>query len=494
MSRWEWRTFAIEFDNVDALGPATGDAEDSDELYFLSPTAENVKVRSGVLDIKVRREVDNVGLERWEPLVKEPFPLQRASVAMAFENLRQPVPGLSREAYTLDQFLSEAIAPAAAIRVVPVHKRRTRYTILGCAAEHSEFTVDGRATRTLAVEGEDPVAVWAAVKALGLSGRLNTSVLDGLARLVVDEQPRYAVIDCGTNSIKFLVGERRPDGSWTSIVDRAEITRLGEGMTETGAISAEAIERAAAAVKAMADEARLVHARAVAAVGTAWMRIAANADDVVRAIEAASGIEIQLVSGEEESRLAYLAARAGLGAFSGPVVVVDTGGGSTQFTFGDGDGVGQRFSVDVGAVRYTERFGLANSVPQDVLQQAMAAIAADLDRLDSQPAPEALVGMGGAITNLTAVSLGLAQYDPARVQGAVLQRAEIDRQIELYRTQDADDRRAIVGLQANRAEVILAGACIVRTIMEKLHQGALTVSDRGLRHGVLVDRFATTPD
>jgi exopolyphosphatase/guanosine-5'-triphosphate,3'-diphosphate pyrophosphatase len=98
--------------------------------------------------------------------------------------------------------------------------------------------------------------------------------------------------------------------------------------------------------------------------------------------------------------------------------------------------------------------------------------------------------MGGAITNITAVKHQLAQYDPNRVQGTVLDRAEIDRQIELYRTRNAEARRTIVGLQPKRAEVILAGACIVRTIMEKLGKDTLTVSDRGLRHGVLAERFS----
>jgi hypothetical protein len=99
--------------------------------------------------------------------------------------------------------------------------------------------------------------------------------------------------------------------------------------------------------------------------------------------------------------------------------------------------------------------------------------------------------MGGAVTNITAVKHGLATYDPSVVQGTVLDRAEIDRQIELYRSRDADARRAIVGLQPKRAEVILAGACIVRTVMEKLGKDRLTVSDRGLRHGVLAERFSS---
>ena len=97
--------------------------------------------------------------------------------------------------------------------------------------------------------------------------------------------------------------------------------------------------------------------------------------------------------------------------------------------------------------------------------------------------------MGGAVTNIAAVAHHLATYDPEVVQGTVLDMAEIDRQIELYRTRDALARRTIVGLQPKRAEVILAGACIVRTVMEKLGQRSLTVSDRSLRHGVLAERF-----
>jgi exopolyphosphatase/guanosine-5'-triphosphate,3'-diphosphate pyrophosphatase len=172
------------------------------------------------------------------------------------------------------------------------------------------------------------------------------------------------------------------------------------------------------------------------------------------------------------------------------MVIFDTGGGSSQFTFGHDSSVDERFSVDVGAVRYTERFGLDRVVAEDTLRAALAAIAVDLSRLDGRSPPDALAAMGGAVTNLAAVRHGLARYDPDIVQGTVLDRAEIDRQIELYRTQDADARRRIVGLQPKRAEVILAGACIVRTVMDKLGKSQLTVSDRGLRHGVLAERFA----
>ena len=156
---------------------------------------------------------------------------------------------------------------------------------------------------------------------------------------------------------------------------------------------------------------------------------------------------------------------------------------------GQGARVDEQFSVEVGAVRYTERFGLAGVVAPDVLRGALAAIAADLSRIEGRPPPDALVAMGGAVTNIAAVKHGLSRYDPNVVQGTALDRAEIDRQIEMYRSRDAAERRSIVGLQPKRADVILAGACIVKTVMDKLGQGSLIVSDRGLRHGVLVERF-----
>lgn len=301
--------------------------------------------------------------------------------------------------------------------------------------------------------------------------------------------PRFAIIDAGTNSIKFHIGERAPDGGWHAVVDRAEVTRMGEGFGQDRVITAAAQERAVLAIQGMVEEARRHQVQAIAAVGTAGLRIASNGPDVVATIAARTGVQIEVISGEEEGRLAYLGARSGLGVFAGSLVVFDTGGGSSQFTFGHDTTVDERFSVEVGAVKYTERFHLDQVTSVESLASALQAIAADLSRLDNRPVPDQLVAMGGVVTNLTAVKHRLATYDPAVVQGTVLDRAEIDRQIELYRAQDAATRRSIVGLQAKREEVILAGACIVRTVMEKLGKQSFTVSDRGLRHGLLAERF-----
>ncbi|MGS3143417.1 hypothetical protein ACB274_12605 [Aeromonas sanarellii] len=489
--RWEWRSFGRRFgaaeERLARLAPSG--VQESDEIYLLSGAGENVKVRDALMDIKVLREVNADGLEQWTPVMKAGFPLPGVEAVKVLEALRLPVPTSVRESYTLDEFIGQFAAPGGSVRAVRVHKRRVRYTVDGCMAELSEVVADGKSTRTLAVESEDAAGVMRAVRGLGLEGYTNTSYPRGLAALIDDVNERYAVIDAGTNSIKFHVGERSIDGKWRTVVDRAEMTRLGEGLSQGGRIIEAAIERTIAAIASMVGEANQHGVRAIAAVGTAGLRIASNGGDVVDAIRARTGIHIEVISGEEESRMAYLAAKAGLGLNRGSLVVFDTGGGSSQFTFGHDAVVDTRFSVNVGAVSYTERFGLDRAVSPEVLREVMAAISADLSRLDGHLVPDALAGMGGAVTNITAVMHRLATYDPVVVQGSIVDRGELDRQIELYRSRDADARRAIVGLQPKRAEVILAGACVVRTIMEKLGKDSFTVSDRGLRHGVLAERF-----
>jgi exopolyphosphatase/guanosine-5'-triphosphate,3'-diphosphate pyrophosphatase len=487
--RWEWRTFgAPQAAEADLEARAAGAPEESEELYLLSAADGNVKVRDGLMDVKVLREVDADGLERWEPVMKARFPLPAADARRVLDVLGLSTAVLDRDAYTLEEFLAE-LEGSTSVRPVRIRKRRTRLPLGGCMAEVADVSAEGRAARTVAVESPDPDAVIASVRDVGLGGYLNTSYPRGLTDLLEGVPARYAVIDVGTNSVKFHLGERGSDGRWRTLVDRAEVTRLGEDLQRNGIISPEPLARTVDAIAGMVEEARRDRARAIAAVGTAGLRAAGNREDVIEAVRARTGVTVEVIPGEEESRLAYLAVRGGLGSIDGSLVVFDTGGGSTQFTFGRGPAVQERFSLEVGAVRYTERFGLDDAVGPEVLREALAAISGDLGRIEGRSPPDALVAMGGAVTNLVAVKLALPTYDPDLVQGAVLDRSEVDRQIELYRTRDSAARRELVGLQPARAPVILAGACIVRTIMDMLGQEALTVSDRGLRHGLLVERF-----
>jgi exopolyphosphatase/guanosine-5'-triphosphate,3'-diphosphate pyrophosphatase len=488
--RWEWRSFGSFFGVAEQRIRRFPQSEpkESDEIYFLSD-GDNVKVRDGLMDIKVLKEVNEDGLEQWAPVMKAKFPLSEDDLARVFSALRVDAVAPLRHASTLDALIDTFDSEVGGVRVVQVHKRRVRYTMDGCMAELSDITANGQAVRTLAVESEDAEAILRVVDSLGLSGYTNTNFRRGLAAIIDHKPERYAVIDVGTNSVKFHLGSRDGKGHWSTLSDRAELTKLGEGLADTGRIGDAPLLRTAEAIAAMAAEARGNDARAIAAVGTAGLRMASNSDDVIAAVEKRARVRIEIVSGEDEARLAYVAATTALGPVHGSIAVFDTGGGSSQFTFGRHAHIDERFSVNVGAARYTERFGLQDAVSEDVLREARAQIAAELDRLDGRPPPEMLVGMGGAVTNMTAVSLGLEVYDPAVVQGAVVSADEIERQIEIYRSSDANARRAIAGLQPNRAEVILAGALIVETVMTKLGARSLTVSDRGLRHGVLAERF-----
>jgi exopolyphosphatase/guanosine-5'-triphosphate,3'-diphosphate pyrophosphatase len=239
----------------------------------------------------------------------------------------------------------------------------------------------------------------------------------------------------------------------------------------------------------MLAEAERNGVEAITAVGTAGLRAATNASELADR----AGVIVEVISGQEEARLAYRAATAELESGTGSLAVFDTGGGSSQFSFGRADRVDERFSVSVGAVRFTERYGLDGATSVKRLEDALAQIAGELVVLAGRPRPELVIGMGGAITNLAAVRHGLLDYDPEVVHGTTLDRNEIDRQIELYRRLDRRQRQAIDGLQPARADVILAGACIVRVVLTILGADALTVCDRGLRHGLLAERFALEP-
>ena len=490
--RWEWRTFGDSFGDAEgrlaAMEPTHVDV--SDELYILSSRVEaSVKVRGGQLDVKRLEEVSDDGLEQWKPVAKAEFPIAAADVVTLLGALDVTVAALDRERYDPDRLLEEVVDPRDDLFAVPVSKRRVHYLLDGCMAELTDVRSGSRTTRTIAVENEDPAVVRWTVETLGLGSRPNVSFPRGLALLVGFGARRHAVIDVGTNSVKFVLGERSADGSWTDLVDRSEVTRLGQGLASSDRLDPEAIERTTDAIADMVDEARSHGVEEVAAAGTAWMRVADNTDELVSAVLERSGLRIEMVDGEEEARLSYLAAIAGLDPVEGSLVVFETGGGSTQFTFGHGDIIGDRFSVDVGAVRVTEHFGLANAVDEERIAAVLDAVAGDLASLDGRPTPDALVGMGGALTNLAAVKHELATYDRKVVQGTVLGVTELERQIELYRTRNAEERRAIVGLQPKRADIILAGACIVRTVLAKLGSTSLVVSDRGLRHQLLLERF-----
>jgi exopolyphosphatase / guanosine-5'-triphosphate,3'-diphosphate pyrophosphatase len=184
--RWEWRTFGDNFDGANNPFAAYkgGDSKGSDEVYFLSPvTSENVKVRDGLMDIKMFQHANADGLEQWKPILKHGFPLPADNVRTVCEILGITVPQLERSEYTQQEFIDELMKPAG-VRAVQVHKDRTRYTVEGCMAEVADVTADGKKTTTIALELEDAAQVIATVRKLGLDRYENISYPKGLKRLV----------------------------------------------------------------------------------------------------------------------------------------------------------------------------------------------------------------------------------------------------------------------------------------------------------------------
>ncbi|HQE04437.1 MAG TPA: Ppx/GppA phosphatase family protein [Bacillota bacterium] len=302
---------------------------------------------------------------------------------------------------------------------------------------------------------------------------------------------RKAVIDIGTNSIKLYVAELGPDGSLATVIDKNNIARLGEGMDEERTLQQEAIRRNAEAVAEFADLAKSNGAGEIVAVGTMALRTAKNAKDFIDAVRDLSGIEVRVIPGEEEAEFAYLAVLSGIGASVERLAVCDVGGGSTEFIFGGQAGIDRRFSINLGAVKVSADY-LSSDPPSS--KEVEDAISYVLDVLkengvnDNMPVDK-LVGIGGTITSMGAVKFKMEKYDPDVIQGSILTRDDVDSLIALFRSVPLDERRNIIGLQPKRAEVIIGGACIVRGIMESLGTDELTMSDRGLRHGLMFRLF-----
>ena len=404
--RWEWRSFGDRFDDADELlaGLAADRVQESDEVYFLSLNSDaSVKVRDGLMDVKRLVQVDEQGLELWTPVMKAGFPLSATDAAAVLESLGVAGTALALASYTLDELVGDVIAPDPTLRTVRVHKQRVHHVIDECIVESTELAADGVRATTLAIESPDPALVAALVDRLGVAGRRNVCVARGLKSMVGFGTRRFAVIDVGTNSVKFHLGERRADDSLVTLVDRAEITRLGEGQDVAGVLADAAIARTVEEIVTMVDEASRAGATALVAVGTAGLRRAPNRAVLVDAVHDRVGVAVEVISGDEEGELAYLAATSALPMARGRLLVFDSGGGSTQFSFGRDEHVVERFSLDVGAVRISERFGLASAVPESVLDAALAELASELDRLDGRPQLDAVVAIGGTATNLAAV-------------------------------------------------------------------------------------------
>lgn len=308
---------------------------------------------------------------------------------------------------------------------------------------------------------------------------------------------RVAAIDLGTNTVRLLVGEPGGAGGYRPIFAAQEITRLGQDLLPDRILKPEPVRRTLAALSRFHQAAASRGAARIAVVGTSALREAENRQAFLARARREIGLTVRVVSGEEEARLTLLGVRTALSIGRGRLLLMDIGGGSTEFVLADGPDVLGTASTGLGAVKLTEAH-LRSDPPRPgelaALRDAVAARIASLRRQelarlgrDAPPQSTTFVGTAGTATSLAAIDLALDPYDPERVNGHRLTRQRIEALARHLTALPLVRRRRIPGLEPGRADVIVAGTLVCLGAMDGLGFPAITVSDGGLREGILLD-------
>jgi exopolyphosphatase/guanosine-5'-triphosphate,3'-diphosphate pyrophosphatase len=307
---------------------------------------------------------------------------------------------------------------------------------------------------------------------------------------------RVAAVDCGTNSIRLLVADVPEVGAHTDVLRRMEIVRLGEGVDATGRLSASAIERTRVVLAEYADAVRNMGATAVRMVATSATRDAANRADFEDMVVATLGQRPDVVPGSEEAELSFLGATASLGAAARahgnepprpPFLVVDIGGGSTEFVLGDADGVHAARSVDIGCVRLTERHLHGDPPTAEQIRRAEDDIRAALTDVRAEvPVEQAasLVGLAGSVTTVAALALDLPAYDADTIHGSRIAVADVRSVTADLLSAERARRAAMPVMHPGRVDVIGAGALILRVLMDEFGAPEVVVSEHDILDGI----------
>jgi exopolyphosphatase / guanosine-5'-triphosphate,3'-diphosphate pyrophosphatase len=309
---------------------------------------------------------------------------------------------------------------------------------------------------------------------------------------------RVAAIDCGTNSLRLLIADVDvARGTLTDIERRMEIVRLGQGVDATGMLAPEALDRTLRQLGEYAKQIAAADVTAVRMVATSATRDAKNAADFTTGVQRALGIAPEVISGSEEARLSFAGATAELAAAGPragllpPYLVVDIGGGSTEFVLG-GNGLEAAadlaaISVDIGCVRLTERHLHADPPTAAEVQAATADIDRALDDVAAAiavPDARTLVGLAGSVTTVTAIALGLPFYDPARTHHARIAAGAVHMVTGQLLSQTREQRAAIGPMHPGRVDIIGAGALVLDRVMERFGFAEMVTSEHDILDGI----------
>jgi exopolyphosphatase/guanosine-5'-triphosphate,3'-diphosphate pyrophosphatase len=300
---------------------------------------------------------------------------------------------------------------------------------------------------------------------------------------------RLATIDIGTNTTLLLVAEAG-GGDVRVLAERAEITRLGRGIGANGGLGRPGIERTLAVLTDYAAVARS-HGASIHAIGTEGLRRAPNAPDFLDPAARILGAPVEVIDGDREAALSFLAAeRSFPDETKGTAVVIDIGGGSTEIIVARAGRMEFRRSLPIGSVRLTERHIRNDPATPAEVAAVTGETVQQLANVPFPSGPITLIGTAGTVTTLAAMALDLTSYDPARVHGHRLTLAALEQQIDRLRASTQANRETMAGLDPKRADVILAGACILEQIALAAQAAEILVSDRGIRWGLLFEKAA----
>jgi exopolyphosphatase/guanosine-5'-triphosphate,3'-diphosphate pyrophosphatase len=298
---------------------------------------------------------------------------------------------------------------------------------------------------------------------------------------------RVAAIDCGTNSIRLLIADVDPESGRVLDIDRRmEIVRLGQGMDSTGEFAADALERTFAACDSYAEVIAANNVDRVRFVATSASRDARNRDVFIAGVKSRLGVEPDVISGDEEARLSFAGATNGLVGAAAPYLVVDIGGGSTEFVLGVTSPQAAR-SVNIGCVRMTERHFRNDPPSQSEIDAAIADIDAAIGLAGetvSLGEAKTLVGLAGSVTTVAAIALELTEYDPTRIHGARLSAETIDAVSDRLLGLSRDERAQIHVMHPGRVDVINAGALVLRRIVRLTGLPDVLVSEHDILDGI----------
>jgi exopolyphosphatase/guanosine-5'-triphosphate,3'-diphosphate pyrophosphatase len=301
---------------------------------------------------------------------------------------------------------------------------------------------------------------------------------------------RYAAIDIGSNTILLLIGELLAEGAFKVVLDTGEPTRLGRGLTRGGKLDLISVQASIDCLKRFSSRCRKEGVEATAAVGTRALRLAQDADQFLQHVRRECNITPRIISEEQEALLSFLSVQRDPG-MPRNAAVMDVGGGSTEYTFHREEGSShpvQTISLPLGAISLTEEFFRHDPPSHAEITRLSTEINKTLLRLPPATQGE-LVGIGGTATSLGSMQLGLDTFARDKIHGMQLTVDELRGQIRELQTKDLAARRQITGLPPERADIILAGAMIILSSMERLKKDAIHISCYGLRYGLFYQEF-----